>query len=263
MIEKYRFFHVSGTRRVSAIVIASIALFSLSSCMTPSLPTSAQAGFSFQTRAMDIPADLDWSRRAAAHELMDAKDLVVVLSGGERPIPDAEWGKYRPPLRYMKNIERNILFEGSFFMRSPGAPDGATGSGRYIFREISGHSWIELAKPVCVDFVPAGEKTDMLKPAPGHLVFKIIEKPQILRWSGSIWQLTDGKGNYFAMHAYESAAGPTDDVALPAGWTLRKVELSEALVIAPSLGGYYNVVGDCLGQGYHQYIFAQPVYPAK
>jgi hypothetical protein len=65
------------------------------------------------------------------------------------------------------------------------------------------------------------------------------------------------------MHAYEKATGPTTDVALPAGWTIRKVELAEPLVIAPSQGGYYNVVGDCLGQGYHQYIFAQPVYPAK
>jgi len=40
------------------------------------------------------------------------------------------------------------------------------------------------------------------------------------------------------------------------------VELSEPLVITPSQGGYYNVVGDCLGQGYHQYVFADAVYPS-
>jgi hypothetical protein len=187
---------------------------------------------------------------------------VVVISGGAHPIPDDEWQKYRPPLPWIKNIERKLLFDGSYFMRSPHAPEDATGPGRYTVREVSGFTWVELAQPVAVDFVPPGEETDTVKPAPGHLAIKTIKKPQVLRWSGSVWQLADGKGNYFVMHAYEDPAGPTSSVDLPAGWSLKMVELTAPLVITPSQGGYYNVVGDCLGQGYHQYVFADAVYPS-
>ena len=115
---------------------------------------------------------------------------------------------------------------------------------------------------MAVDLVPAGEKTDWMKPAPGHLVIKTIRKPQVMRWDGPIYRLTDGHGNYYIMHATETGT-PTLDVALPAGWSLAKVELDKPLVITPSQGGYYNVVGDCLGQGYHQYVFAGPTWPAN
>jgi hypothetical protein len=233
----------------------------LSSCKTVSLPTASEAGVSFQTRAIELP-ELVWSKRSAAHELINVKDLTVVLSGGGNPMPDIEWLKYKPPLPWIKNIERRLLFDGSYFIRSPQAPEGATGSGRYTVREISGHTWVELAQPVAVDFIPAGRKTDIMKPAPGHLVIKTIMKPQVLRWSGTIYQLADNEGNAFVMHAYEDPAGPTTDVVLPAGWTIRRVELREPLVITPSQGGYYNIVGDCLGQGYHQYAFAGTEYPA-
>ena len=40
--------------------------------------------------------------------------------------------------------------------------------------------------------------------------------------------------------------------------------LKEPLIISPFGGGnecYYNIVGDNLGQGYHQYIFADKFYP--
>lgn len=30
----------------------------------------------------------------------------------------------------------------------------------------------------------------------------------------------------------------------------------------PTQGDNYNIVGDCLGQGFHQYVFAEPVWPA-
>jgi hypothetical protein len=44
------------------------------------------------------------------------------------------------------------------------------------------------------------------------------------------------------------------------------VILKEPLIISPFGGGnecYYNIVGDNLGQGYHQYIFDDTVYPPK
>jgi hypothetical protein len=53
-------------------------------------------------------------------------------------------------------------------------------------------------------------------------------------------------------------------VSLPSGWTLKKINLKEPLIISPFGGGnecYFNIVGDHLGQGYHQYIFASKFYP--
>ncbi|MEI8094208.1 MAG: hypothetical protein WCG80_08360, partial [Spirochaetales bacterium] len=183
---------------------ALAALSLLTSCVSISMPTAAEAGIRFETKAEPLPADLEWGHRAVAHELINAKEIVVVVSGGSNPIPDEEWVKYNPPLPWTKNIERNLLFSQTFFMRSPNAPADATGDARYTFREVSGHTWLELAQPVAVDLVPAGEKTDWLKPAPGHLVIKTIRKPQVMRWDGPIYRLTDGQGNAYVMHATET-----------------------------------------------------------
>jgi hypothetical protein len=46
----------------------------------------------------------------------------------------------------------------------------------------------------------------------------------------------------------------------------KKVILKEPLIISPFGGGnecYYNIVGDNLGQGYHQYIFSDKFYPTS
>ena len=241
--------------------VAFAAALSLSSCLTVSIPTAAQAGISFGTKVEPLPADLEWGHRGVAHELINTKELVVVVSGGSNAISDAEWARYNPPLPWIKNMERKLLFNQTFFMRSPNAPADATGDARYTVREISGHTWVELAQPVAVDLVPAGEKTDWMKPAPGHLAIKTIRKPQVMRWDGPIYRLTDSHGNYYVMHATETGT-PTLDVTLPPGWSIEKVDLAEPLVMTPSQGGYYNILGDCLGQGYHQYAFADPVYPS-
>jgi hypothetical protein len=65
------------------------------------------------------------------------------------------------------------------------------------------------------------------------------------------------------MHATESGE-PNLDVILPKGWIFKKVSLQEPLVILPFGSGeecYFNILGDHLGQGYHQYIYANEYYP--
>ena len=57
---------------------------------------------------------------------------------------------------------------------------------------------------------------------------------------------------------------PNTNVALPDGWTLKKVFIEKPLVVSPFGTGndcFYNILGDNLGQGYHQYIFANEFYP--
>ena len=75
---------------------------------------------------------------------------------------------------------------------------------------------------MAIDFIPS--KTDILKPEEGYLVVKVIKKCQLLRFENEIYQLTDNKGNFYAMHATETGM-PDLDVTLPKGWTLKKVSL--------------------------------------
>jgi len=120
---------------------------------------------------------------------------------------------------------------------------------------------MELAQPVAIDYIP--DKTNMLKPEPGHLVVKTIRKCQFMRFEDVIVQMTDNKGNFYVMHATETGE-PNVHVTLPEGWTVKQVALEEPLMLSPfgSPGEcYYNVVGDHLGQGYHQYVFAEDIYP--
>ncbi len=163
---------------------------------------------------------------------------------------------------YRKNIDRNLLFQRTALYRSPGVGIDCSGDDCITEREYKGYTWIELAEPVCVDFI--GGKTDILKPEKGHLVVKTIQKCQAIMFTDSIYQLTDNAGNYYVMHATETGK-PDTTVVLPGGWTLHKVKLNEPLVISPFGGGddcYFNIVGDHLGQGYHQYIFADDYYPS-
>ena len=97
------------------------------------------------------------------------------------------------------------------------------------------------------------------------MVIKTIQKCHTVLFTDSIFQLSDNKGNYYVMHATENGKVDTT-VSLPRGWTLKKMILKEPLIISPFGGGnecYYNIVGDNLGQGYHQYIFAGKYYPTN
>lgn len=84
-------------------------------------------------------------------------------------------------------------------------------------------------------------------------------------FTDSIYQLTDNRGNFFVMHATETGK-PDTTVLLPKFWNLKKVMIKEPLIIKPFGGGnncYFNILGDHLGQGYHQYVFADKFYPTN
>ena len=236
---------------------------SLSLACTPSLPTPEAIDLRFATTPSPLPAELVFREIGFAQELINIRDLSVVISGGDQPLPRAEWDRFKPRLPWTKNLDRHLLFEATALLRSPSAPADCAGEACLSLITYQGYTWIELARPRSVSFIPAGEETDMLKPDPGHLVVKTIEKCQAVRFSGHIYRLSDGQGNLYAMHASE-APEPSLDVTLPPGWMLERVELTEPLIIPP-FGGeghcYHNILGDHLGQGYHQYQFAGAVWP--
>lgn len=234
-------------------------LLHLSGC---SLPSATEANLSYPTTpALEAPENTEWKKPGLAKELINLKEQVVLLSGGAQPIPPEEWNELKVRYPWTKNIDRHVLIDQTALLRSPNAPVDCKEEDCLTFRDFKGYSWVELAEPLAVDFIPS--KTDILKPEPGHLVVKTIKKCQVLRYEKDLYQLSDGKGNAYAMHATESGP-PNLDAQLPEGFTLQHLALDTPLVIAPfgqSGDCYFNIVGDHLGQGYHQYRYAADRYP--
>ncbi|GAB4420173.1 MAG: hypothetical protein OHK0039_33420 [Bacteroidia bacterium] len=241
-----------------------VALAVLLGSCGPQLPTTDEADLRFATIASPLPDNLRYQEIGFARELINIKSMLVVISGGSNPIPLDRWDDFKPRLPWTKNLDRNLLFDSTAFYRSPGVPTDCQGDDCFTFTDYKDYTWLALAQPIAVAFVPEGIETDLLKPDPGTLVIKTIEKCQTVLFRDSIYRLGDGQGNFYAMHATETGS-PDLNVSLPAGWTLEVVALPAPLVITPFGGGdhcYYNILGDHLGQGYHQYVFADSVYPA-
>jgi hypothetical protein len=227
------------------------------------LKTAEEVGLHFSTEKSKLPDTLNWKQIGFAKELINQQAMKVVISGGANPIPLEKWGDFKPLFPYKKNIDRHLLFQQTSFYRSPNTDINCKDADCIKELNYKNYSWVEMAQPICVDFV--GGKTDILKPEKGHLVIKTIQKCQTVMFTDSIFQLTDNKGNYYVMHATEIGK-PDTTATLPSGWSLKKVTLNEPLIISPFGGGnecYYNIVGDNLGQGYHQYVFADAVYPSN
>ena len=246
-----------ATKNFAYLLICSILLI-FQSC---GIKTAKEAGLRFSTEKSKLPEVLNWKEIGFAKELINQIEWIVVISGSSNSIPLEKWDDFKPSFPYTKNIDRHLLFQQTAFYRSPNTDVNCKGADCIKVREYKGFTWVEMAKPICVDYV--GGKTDMIKPEKGHLVIKTVQKCQTVMFTDSIFQLTDNKGNFYVMHATEKRKVDTT-VSLPSGWTLKKINLKEPLIISPFGGGnecYFNIVGDHLGQGYHQYIFASKFYP--
>lgn len=242
----------------NSYVLKIFMVFIIHSC---GIKTAKEVQLKFSTEKSKLPETLNWNKIGFAKELINQKEMIVVISGGTNPIPLDKWDEFKPTLPYRKNLDRHLLFQQTAFYRSPNTDVNCKETNCIKQREYKNYTWVEMAKPICIDFV--GGKTDILKPEKGHLVIKTIQKCQTVMFTESIFQLSDNKGNFYAMHATETEK-PDTTVSLPLGWTIKQVFLKEPLIISPFGGGnecYYNIVGDHLGQGYHQYIFADSVYP--
>jgi len=167
----------------------------LNSC---SFPTTKEAGIKYSTRpAFQVPKNIEWKEVGLAKELINIKEKIVIISGGSNPLPLHEWEELKVRFPWQKNIDRHILINKTALVRSPNAHSNCNRIDCLIERKYRGYSWIELAQPLAVDFIPS--KTD--------------KDPLVI--------LPFGKGEEC----------------------------------------YFNIVGDHLGQGYHQYKYANEYYP--
>ncbi|GAB4520743.1 MAG: hypothetical protein OHK0046_31370 [Anaerolineae bacterium] len=200
-----------------------------------------------------------------AKEILNLETDDIFVAGGDNPMPDDVWADYRFRLPILKNSTRNLLFDQSCFYRSPDATVTCSGDSCFTLEEIVDYSWLKLTTVAGNDCYPdaSGCSGDEVKP--GYVSINTIAKCHRIVYEGpTIYELADGQGNRYVMHATETGVPDVDGPELPEGWTLQAVTIDEPLVLLPFGGGdecYYNVIRDNLVQAYHQIEYAGEQYP--
>ena len=199
-----------------------------------------------------------------AKEILNLETDYIYVAGGTNPMPDDVWANYGFRIPLLKNSTRSLMFNGSCFFRSPNAPADCEGEACFSIDEIEGYTWLNLTQVTGQSCFPdaSGCRADVVDP--GYISVNTIAKCHRVVFDGpTIYELSDGKGNLYVMHA--TATGTPDLTAtLPEGWTLTERTIDESLVLLPFGGGedcYYNVVRDNLVQSYHQYAYSGDTYP--
>jgi hypothetical protein len=202
-----------------------------------------------------------------------------------REIPDEAWPDYQPPSPYIKNTTRNLQFDESQFIASPGEQDGVTA---YI-RTSDGYTWAAMSAAVsamwpydraeytglpALDAYYAGGL--VVTPGPGVVKVTANFKAQRMKFyanEGGVpsrrpdavpldrYRVTDAWGNVYLMHASgesdpSAVAAAFAAAVLPAGWTKETVQLDQDLVLEPAQGSdgsyHYLVFRDSADNSYHQ-----------
>lgn len=238
--------------------ISSLMAFKPLEISYATVQTSMPAGASCAGDSSESPG--------VAKEILNLDSDTIYVAGGENAIPDDVWASTNFFLPLLKNSTRSLLFNGSCFFRSPGVDPTCTGDACFTISEINGYTWLALTTIAGQSCFPdaSGCSSDVVNP--GFLSINTIAKCHRIVYDGPvIYELSDGQGNLYVMHA--TATGTPDlNPTLPEGWTLTEREISEPLELLPFGGGqdcYYNVVRDNLVQSYHQYAYADAQYPPE
>ncbi len=203
----------------------------------------------------------------------------------DHEISDADWTGYTPPLPYIKNTSRNLQFNESDFIASPGAPDGVT---TYI-QTSDGYTWGSMSEAInalwpynSADYSGLAAANAYyagnLVTTPGEGVVKITVnfKAQNMKFyaneggvpsntSGAVkldrYLVKDQWDNTYLMHAtgqmdQSQVSAAFADAVLPAGWIKQTIQLDEDIVLHPARGAdgsyHYLIFRDSADNSYHQ-----------
>lgn len=207
-----------------------------------------------------------------------------------KEISDAEWEDYVPPTGYLKNSTRNLQFNESEFLASPGLPLGETA---YI-ETSDGYTWAAMSNAInamwpfdpsdytfpasssayyagnLVITPPAGVVKVTANYKAQNMKFYAFEGGVVADDPGAVpldrYVVEDAWGNAYIMHA----SGQMDqalvadafwDAELPTGWTKRVIQLEEDLILTPATGSdgsfHYLVIRDSADNSYHQFVWGE------
>lgn len=207
----------------------------------------------------------DGASPGIAKEFFNLETNDIYVAGGDNAMPDDVWTGYSFRLPFVKNSTRNLLFDGSCFFRSPDLPADCAGDACFTIETLFDYSWLKLTTVVGDACYPDPAGCSGQTVQPGYVSISTIAKCHEISYNGpTIYELADGTGNRYVMHATATGTPDLDTVRLPTGWTLTAVEIDEPLVVLPFGGGdscYYNIVRDHLVQSYHQIAYASATYP--
>lgn len=238
---------------------------------------------------LDIALISPWADVGHAFEILSLGDIkalsIAYVGGGSNPITAEEWETYTAPTGYILNTTRQLQFQQSAFIASPGSPDG---SKSYI--TTSDHyTWFSMSNVISVmwpydsnQYTGVGATGSfqagafVTTPPKGVVKYTVNYKGQNMKFyatetgvspstPGAVLlkrhYITDIWGNRFIMHAsnFATAEGTQtafDDACLPAGWTKTTTTLSDDLILQPASGAdntyEYNLIRDSADNTYHQ-----------
>lgn len=238
-------------------------------------------------------ARADWNVLEEAKEIVNISTVMsdpslplATYKSAEDPnnpvheISDEDWPGYTPPAGYLKNTTRNLQFNESEFLGSPGTP----GQTSYI-QTGDGYTWAAMSSAInamwpynsadydgqaAINAYYAGNL--VTTPDPGVVKVTANYKAQNMKFwareggeaSGALldrYLVTDQWGNTYIMHASgqldQSQVGAAFDAAvLPEGWTKQVIQLEEDLILNPATSStglyHYLVFRDSADNTYHQ-----------
>ena len=200
-----------------------------------------------------------------AKEILNAETRTIYVAGGDNPIPDDAWANLSVSLPWVKNTTRHLMFNYSCFFRSPGVPADCDGDACFTSESHFDHTWYLLNTVEGQSCIPDPTGCSGTTVNPGFVSITTIAKCQEVVFAGpDIYELSDGRGNRYVMHATENGTPTIEGVQLPDGWTLELRSIDDPLRLLPFGGGdscYYNIVRDNLVQSYHQFAFASDTFP--
>ncbi|MTF40374.1 hypothetical protein [Cyanobacterium aponinum] len=204
---------------------------------------------------------------------------------GDNEIPDEVWVDYTPPLPYVKNTTRNLQFNESQFLASPGEEIGVT---TYVTTS-DGYTWAAMSTAINAMWpYDATDYSGIASQSPYYAGNIVITPPEgvvkvTANYKGQnmkFWANEDGLtsdnpeaikldryfvidewGNEYIMHAsgqleQSQVATAFEEAILPEGWTKETRQLSEDLILTPAEGAdgsfHYLVFRDSADNTYHQ-----------
>lgn len=263
------------------------------------LTAVALAGCSDGGSSVSTTDSIPWTPLEEAYEIIDTstvttapQDPLSTYKSSDDPstpaddaIPDDVWPDYTPPDPYTKNTTRNLQFNESYFIASPGMPDGETS---YVTTS-DGYTWGAMSKAINAMWPYVHSDYDGLAAVnqyyagnmvttPGEQVVKVTAnfKAQDMKfWAnengdapgtpGAVtldrYFVVDQWGNEYVMHAsgqldQDEVGQAFADAVLPQGWTKSTRQLDEDLILEPAHGSdgsyHYLIFRDSADNTYHQ-----------
>lgn len=247
-----------------------------------------------------------WSPLSEAHEIVDLGQvyaapqsltalIATYFGSGANPVPDNLWyGSYAPPYPYVKNTTRNLQFNASYFIASPGAPVGTT---TYITTS-DGYTWASMSTthnamtpfnqadyagstPPVLNAFAAGNWVTI--PVAGTVKLTVNYKAQNMLFYAHQnnraaepliprYFVKDAYDNVYLMHAAASSDHAVilanfNAATLPPGWKRYTTTLPQNLAITPATGMNnlmeFNLLRDNMDSTYHQVYWGSKGLPAQ